>query len=67
MKKISEFLSESFQFMEVKFSVYLNRRVFVMLVSFGGDRVDRATIHFSAYYKNRNGNAENGTMAQGIG
>ena len=59
--------------MEVK---YLNRRVFVMLVSFGGggggvggggDRVDRATIHFSAYYKNRNGNAENGTMAQGIG
>ena len=29
--KISEFLSENFQFFVVKFSVYLNRRVFVML------------------------------------
>ena len=31
MKKISDlFLSENFQFLEVKFSIYLNRRVFVM-------------------------------------
>ena len=30
MKKISFFLSENFQFLEVKFSIYLNRRVFVM-------------------------------------
>ena len=30
MKNIS-FLSENFQFLEVKFSLYLNRRVFVML------------------------------------
>ena len=29
--KISEFLSENFQFLEVKFSIYLNRCVFVML------------------------------------
>ena len=28
--KISEFLSESFQFLGVKFSIYLNRRVFVI-------------------------------------
>ena len=29
--KVSElFLSEKFQFLEVKFSIYLNRRVFVM-------------------------------------
>ena len=28
--KISEFSSENFQFSVVKFSVYLNRRVFVM-------------------------------------
>ena len=28
--KISEFFSEIFQFLEVKFSIYLNRRVFVM-------------------------------------
>ena len=27
---MSEFLSENFQFFEVKFSVFLNRRVFVM-------------------------------------
>ena len=31
MKKISEFLSESFQFLVVKFSIYMNRRVFVMV------------------------------------
>ena len=29
--KISEFLSENFQFLVVKFSIYLNRHVFVML------------------------------------
>ena len=33
MKKVSEFLSENFQFLAVKFSIYLNRRVFVMLSS----------------------------------
>ena len=31
MKNIRVFLSENFQFLEVKFSIYLNRRVFVML------------------------------------
>ena len=30
MKKYQSFLSENFQFLEVKFSIYLNRRVFVM-------------------------------------
>ena len=30
MKNISVFLSENFQFLEVKFSIYLNRRFFVM-------------------------------------
>ena len=30
MKNMSFFLSENFQFLEVKFSIYLNRRVFVM-------------------------------------
>ena len=30
MKIIRVFLSENFQFLEVKFSMYLNRRVFVM-------------------------------------
>ena len=29
--KISEFLSENFHFLAVNFSVYLNKRVFVML------------------------------------
>ena len=29
-KKTSVFLSENFQFLEVKFSIYLNRGVFVM-------------------------------------
>ena len=31
MKKVSEFLSENFQFLVVKLSVYLNRRDFVMV------------------------------------
>ena len=31
-KKISDFLSENFHFLVVKFSVYLNRLVFVMKV-----------------------------------
>ena len=30
MKNIKVFLSENFQFLERKFSIYLNRRVFVM-------------------------------------
>ena len=30
MKNIRVFLSEYFQFLEVKFSIHLNRRVFVM-------------------------------------
>ena len=33
MKNIRVFLSENFQFLEVKFSIYLNRRVFVMMSS----------------------------------
>ena len=31
--KISEFLSENFQFLDVKFSIYLNRRVVVMIMA----------------------------------
>ena len=31
MKNIRVFLSENFQFLEVKFSIYLNRLVFVMI------------------------------------
>ena len=31
MKNIRIFLSENFHFLVVKFSVYLNRRVFVMI------------------------------------
>ena len=29
-EKYQSFLSENFQFLEVKFSIYLNKRVFVM-------------------------------------
>ena len=31
MKKYQSFLSENFQFLEVKFPIYLNRCVFIML------------------------------------
>ena len=36
MKTIRVFLSENFQFLEVKFSIYFNRRVFVMDVENSG-------------------------------
>ena len=36
-ENISEFLSENFQFLEVKFSIYLNRRVFVLTIWLPGD------------------------------
>ena len=32
MKNINFFLSENFKSLEVKFSIYLNRRIFVMLL-----------------------------------
>ena len=32
-EKYQSFLSENFQFLEVKFSIYLNRRVFVIRTS----------------------------------
>ena len=32
MKSIRVFLSENFHFLEVKFSIYLNRRVIVMVL-----------------------------------
>ena len=32
MKNIRLFLSENFQFLVAKFSIYLNRRVFVMIM-----------------------------------
>ena len=34
MKNIRIFVSENFQFLEVKVSIYLNRRVFVMDLTF---------------------------------
>ena len=33
MKKYQSFLTENFQFLDVKFSIFSNRRVFVMLVA----------------------------------
>ena len=35
MKNISEFLSENVQFLVVKISIYLNRRVFVTMSLYG--------------------------------
>ena len=39
MKNIRGFLFENFQFLEVKFSIYLNRRVFVMIIKFYCDAI----------------------------
>ena len=44
MKNIRDFLSENFQFLEVKFSIYLNRHVFVMMVRWHFKRASVSTI-----------------------
>ena len=58
MKNIRVFLSKNFQFLEVKFSIYLNRRVFVMktyhktiqpLLSL---RMIRRRLHIVTFHKN---------------
>ena len=51
--KISESLSENFQFLMVNFSVYLNRRVFVMRSSPFAHllRFIHYNIHFAKYYQ----------------
>ena len=41
MKTIRVFLSEKFQFLVVKFSIYLNRRVFVMRSNWLQKHVER--------------------------
>ena len=43
MKNIRFFLSENFMFFEVKFSTYLNRRVFVMCSNKVMTVLDRTT------------------------
>ena len=48
MKKYQRFLSENFSFLEVKFSIYLNRRVFVM--SFPSNFVNKLT-HFAIVHQ----------------
>ena len=46
MKNIRVFLSENFQFLEVNFSIYLNRHVFVMLTTLfpGPDEIPNADL-----------------------
>ena len=49
MKNIRGFLSANFQFLEVNFSIYLNRRVFVMTPEWGQwlHRIRKYKIHYS--------------------
>ena len=50
MKKISEFLSENFQFLVVKFSIYLNRPDSIMkprMLNLNSNNLDLFLIFFS--------------------
>ena len=49
--KISEFFSENFQFLVVKFSIYLNMRVFVMRGRVGG--LDTLYSFYATCYKGK--------------
>ena len=44
MKNISVFISENFQFLDVKISIYLNSRVFVMGSDKGHDRKEKQKV-----------------------
>ena len=44
--KISEFLSENFHFLVIKFSVYLNRLVFVMNYQTNAVDIDHIVFHY---------------------
>ena len=50
MKNIRFFFSENFHFLVVKFSVHLNRCVFIMNSLFPRFRPDRPIFHFSATF-----------------
>ena len=52
MKKYQSFLSENFQFLEIRFSIYLNRRVFVMV----GLVMNGSSMSYSLFYFNRETN-----------
>ena len=51
MKNIGVFLSENFQFLEVKFSIYLNRRIFAMLMLYAEKCAGFSGPFFPAYGK----------------
>ena len=44
---ISFFLFENFQFLEVKFSIYLNRRIFIMRLKWKNEDADQSAKQLS--------------------
>ena len=50
MKNIGVFLSENFQYLEVKFYIYLNRHVFVMIKCTAAGRICFVTVSISVYF-----------------
>ena len=48
-EKYQNFLSENFQFLVVKFSVYLNRRVFVMIFVPSGNCYSEVSLYLSYF------------------
>ena len=50
-EKKSEFFSENFQFLVVKFSMYLNRRVFVMCPILSAEDYDWTTPYVSEQHR----------------
>ena len=50
MKNIRVFVSEKFQFLEMKFSIYLNRRVIVMDMQFLSNHMQEAEFFFFFFF-----------------
>ena len=56
MKNIIFFLSENFQFLDVTFPIYLNRRVFVM-------DIIHVVMHFFSYFYKKTGYEISGKLS----
>ena len=53
MKNVRVFLSEKFQFLEMKFSIYLNRRFFVMKTDLCSKKIARGNNRIEKLFKKK--------------
>ena len=65
-EKYLSFLSENFKFLEIKFSIYLNRRVFVMIQKAPSEDSDQTAKNAQADLNLRWASTSEGTFFDGV-